>query len=43
MSKNILFKLRFEKPKEEVPVPHLYEQFLAGGVGGFACWFFSYP
>jgi len=43
ITKNLLFRLRSEQPTTANPTPRLYEQFLAGGVGGFACWFFSYP
>lgn len=35
--------MRFEKPTESNPKSRLHELFIAGGIGGFACWFFSYP
>lgn len=38
-----MIKLRFEKPQEANPESKLHELFVAGGVGGFACWLFSYP
>ena len=43
ITKSTLIKLRSEVPQEPNPESHLHELFVAGGVGGFACWLFSYP
>ena len=42
-SKYLLWKLRKSTGGDPSRTPTFLELFISGGVGGFFCWFFSYP
>ena len=43
VSKYLLWRARVAAGGDSSRTPTFLEQFVSGGVGGFFCWFFSYP
>ena len=43
MAKYCLWEVRHRISSNKNKQATFLEQFIAGGIGGFFCWFFSYP